>query len=52
MAKKENRFVITLRSESGETYTTSKNKKNTTGRLELRKYDSILRRHVIFRETK
>lgn len=53
MAKKENRFVITLRStESSDVYTTSKNKKNTTGRLELKKYDRILRRHVIYRESK
>jgi large subunit ribosomal protein L33 len=53
MAKKENRFVVTLRStESADTYTTSKNKKNTPGRLELKKYDPVLRRHVIYRESK
>ncbi len=53
MAKKENRFVITMRStESSTTYTTTKNKKNTTGRLELKKYDKKLRKHVLFREAK
>ena len=53
MAKKENRFVITLRStESSDVYTTSKSKKNTPGRLELKKYDRVLRRHVTFRESK
>lgn len=53
MAKKENRFVITLRStESPDTYTTTKSKKNTPKRLELKKYDRVLRKHVLFRETK
>ena len=33
-------------------YTTTKNKKNTTGRLELRKYNPFLRRHTLHREIK
>jgi len=33
-------------------YVTQKNKKNTPGRLELRKYNPILRRHTIHREIK
>ncbi|NPA42625.1 MAG: 50S ribosomal protein L33 [Chlorobi bacterium] len=33
-------------------YVTTKNKKNTPGRLELRKYNPILRRHTIHREIK
>ncbi len=53
MAKKENRIVITLRStESAHTYTTTKNKTKTPGRLELKKYDPVLRRHVLYRESK
>ncbi len=53
MAKKGNRLHIKLRStESGHMYITSKNRKNTSARLELRKYDPILRRHVLYRETK
>jgi large subunit ribosomal protein L33 len=54
MAKKnENRIVITLRSsESGHTYTTTKNKRNTQARIELKKYDPVLRKHVSYRETK
>lgn len=52
-SKKGNRIVIKLRStESSYTYTTEKNRKNDTARLELRRYDPILRRHVVFRETK
>ncbi|MGX4685295.1 50S ribosomal protein L33 [Vagococcus sp. JNUCC 83] len=33
-------------------YLTSKNKRNTPERLELRKYSPKLRKHVIFKETK
>ncbi len=54
MAKKnENRNVITLRStESAHAYTTTKNKRNDPARLELKKYDPIVRKHVLFREAK
>ncbi|MCU0493505.1 MAG: 50S ribosomal protein L33 [Chloroflexaceae bacterium] len=52
-SKKGNRIVIKLKStESGFTYTTEKNRKNDTARLELKKYDPIVRRKVVFRETK
>lgn len=53
MAKKEDRINIKLRStESSYTYHTNKNKRNTTDRLQLRKYDPVVRRHVIFKEHK
>jgi len=52
MASK-NRETIKLKStESTEVYWTTKNKKTTTGRLEVKKYDRKLRRHVIFKEAK
>jgi len=52
MASK-NREIIKLKStESKEVYWTTKNKKSTTARLELKKYDPSLRRHVIFKEAK
>ncbi len=37
---------------TGTTYWTTKSKRNTPGRLELRKYDKRLRRHVLFREAR
>ncbi len=53
MAKKGARESVRLKStESDECYWTVKNKRNTTGRMELKKYDSTLRRHVIFKEAK
>lgn len=33
-------------------YLTTKNKRNTPERLELKKYSPKLRKHVIFKETK
>ncbi len=53
MAKKGAREKIKLKStESSECYWTHKNKRNTTERLELKKYDKKLRRHVAFKEAK
>lgn len=52
MASK-NRETIKLKStESKDIYWTVKNKKKTTGRIELKKFDKKLRRHVIFKEAK
>jgi large subunit ribosomal protein L33 len=52
-SKKGNRIVIKLKStESGHQYTSQKNRKNDPSRLELRRYDPIVRRHVLYRETK
>ncbi|MEM1126760.1 MAG: 50S ribosomal protein L33 [Bacteroidota bacterium] len=33
-------------------YSTMKNRRNTTGRLELRKYNPVLKKHTIHREIK
>ena len=50
---KENRIVIKLKStESPHVYWTSKNKINTTGRIEHKKYDPVVRKHVVYRESK
>lgn len=52
-AKKGNRIVIKLKSsESGHTYTTMKNRRNDPSRIELKKYDPIVRKHVAYKETK
>jgi large subunit ribosomal protein L33 len=39
-------------SESHYVYMTSKNKRNNTERLELKKYDPVVRKHVVFKEKK
>ena len=51
MAKKGNRQHIILKStESGHSYHTRKNKKNTTEKVEIMKYDPMLRKHVVSKE--
>ena len=37
---------------TGHFYTTTKNKKNTEGKLELKKYDPVAGKHVIYKEAK
>lgn len=48
----EIRPVVKLRSTAGTgyTYVTRKNRRNDPDRLEMRKYDPKVRRHVIFKE--
>lgn len=53
MAKKDNRVIVTLCStESAHRYTTTKNKTNNPGRIEFKKYDPVVRRHVLYKESK
>lgn len=54
MAKNEKRILVKLRSTegSGFTYYTKKNKNNSRERIELKKFDPKLRKHVIFKEEK
>jgi large subunit ribosomal protein L33 len=35
---------------TGHYYTTDKNKRTMTDKLELKKYDPVVRKHVIYRE--
>ena len=37
---------------TGYYYTTDKNKKNTPDKLKYKKYDPVVRKHVIFKEAK
>ncbi len=52
MARNDKRPIIKLRSTAGTgyTYVTTKNKVNQRERMELRKYDPVVRRHVVFKE--
>lgn len=48
---KGNATIIKLRStQSDYRYYTTKNKKNNSGRMELKKYDPVVRKHVVFKE--
>ena len=37
---------------TGHFYTTDKNKKTMTGKMEIKKYDPVVRKHVIYKEGK
>lgn len=59
VAKKGARVIVTLEctearkeGKSPSRYTTTKNKKTTPDRLELKKYNPFLRRHTVHKEIK
>jgi large subunit ribosomal protein L33 len=37
---------------TGHFYTTTKNKKNTPEKMEIKKYDPVVRKHVMYKEAK
>ncbi|MEM1152823.1 MAG: 50S ribosomal protein L33 [Pseudomonadota bacterium] len=37
---------------TGHFYTTDKNKRTTPDKLEMKKYDPVVRKHVIYKEAK
>ena len=53
MAGKGHRVTVKLKStESAYTYSVKKNKQNNPDRLEIKKYDPVVRKHVMFKETR
>lgn len=48
----DKRPLVKLRSTAGTgyLYVTRKNKVNTRERIELKKYDPVVRKHVVFKE--
>jgi len=51
---KANTILIKLISsaETGHFYVTKKNTRNITGKIEKKKYDPVVRKHVVYRESK
>jgi large subunit ribosomal protein L33 len=55
MAKKSKdarSYIKMVSSETDHVYFLQKNRNNTKGRLELRKYDPTIRKHVMYKEGK
>ncbi|MFC0323568.1 50S ribosomal protein L33 [Gallibacterium melopsittaci] len=54
MAAKGAREKIKLVStaETGHFYTTTKNKRNMPEKMEIKKYDPVVRKHVLYKEAK
>ncbi len=49
-AREKIRMVSTA--GTGHFYTTDKNKKNTPKKMEKKKYDPVVRKHVMYKEAK
>ena len=52
MAGKRDKVRMISTAGTGHFYTTDKNKKNTPGKMEMSKYDPVVRKHVIYKEGK
>ena len=54
MAKNKIREKIRLVStaDTGHFYTTVKNKRNSPEKMEVKKYDPVVRQHVLYKEAK
>jgi large subunit ribosomal protein L33 len=52
MASKRDKIRLTSSAGTGHFYTTDKNKKNTPDKMEVKKYDPVVRKHVIYKEGK
>ena len=53
MAKSaRDKIKLVSSAETGHFYTTTKNKKTTPNKLEKKKYDQVVRKHVLYKEAK
>ena len=53
MAKPSTQLIkLVSTADTGYFYVTKKNSRTTTEKIELRKYDPVARKHVMFKESK
>ena len=53
MAKsKRDKVKLVSSAGTGHYYTTTKNKRTTPDKLEFKKYDPVIRKHVLYKEAK
>ena len=52
MASKRDKIRMISSAGTGHFYTTDKNKKTTPNKMEMSKYDPVVRKHVIYKEGK
>ncbi len=46
------KFRMVSSAGTGHFYTTTKNKKTVTEKLNMKKYDPVVRKHVVYKESK
>jgi large subunit ribosomal protein L33 len=53
MAKSVREIIRLVSSaKTGHFYTTTKNKRNQSGKMEIKKFDPVVRKHVLYKEAK
>ncbi|HNR92126.1 MAG TPA: 50S ribosomal protein L33 [Dokdonella sp.] len=52
MASKRDKIRLVSSAGTGHFYTTDKNKKTTPEKMEIKKYDPVVRKHVAYKEAK
>lgn len=52
MASKRDKIRLISSAGTGHFYTTDKNKKTTPNKMEISKYDPVVRKHVPYKEAK
>jgi large subunit ribosomal protein L33 len=52
MASKRDKIRLVSTAGTGHFYTTDKNKKTTPNKMEISKYDPVVRKHVPYKEAK
>lgn len=52
MAAVREKIKLVSSAGTGHFYTTTKNKRNTPDKLEFKKFDPVVRKHVIYKEAK
>ena len=52
MASKRDKIRLISTANTGHFYTTDKNKKTTPDKMEIKKYDPVVRKHVAYKEAK
>ncbi|MFS8137948.1 MAG: 50S ribosomal protein L33 [Thermomonas sp.] len=52
MSSKRDKIRLTSSAGTGHFYTTDKNKKTTPNKMEMLKYDPVVRKHVMYKEGK
>ena len=52
MASKRDKHRLISTAGTGHFYTTTKNKRNMPEKMEIKKFDPVVRKHVAYKETK
>jgi large subunit ribosomal protein L33 len=52
MASKRDKIKLVSTADTGHYYTTTKNRKNHPDKMEVKKFDPVVRKHVPYKESK